>query len=193
MSGAVTPATLRGFSGKVPARGDFVQAGLPRDFTDPWHHWQSRVIAGSRALMGDAWLAAFLEAPVWRFVLPPGLCGTRAAVGLIMPSVDKVGRYFPLTLVALPETGMPIAEDWTDWLDGTEAVGRLALDEDAPPERLMPPPCPLSFSASGDTISQWWTNGGPRVAALHFALPDLPDIPCFAAMLGHLAPTESAP
>ena len=41
MSGTVAPGTLRGFSGKVPARGDFVHAGLPRDFTDPWHDWQS--------------------------------------------------------------------------------------------------------------------------------------------------------
>lgn len=193
MSGAVTPETLRGFSGKVPARGDFVQAGLPRDFTDPWHDWQSTVIAGSRSLMGDGWLEAFLEAPVWRFVLPPGLCGTRAAIGLIMPSVDKVGRYFPLTLAALPEAGTPLAEAWSDWLDGAEVVGRRALDEDAAPEQLMPPPCPLSPVAMGVTTSQWWTDGGPRVAASRLVLTALPDPECFAAMLGHLAPTESAP
>jgi type VI secretion system protein ImpM len=189
----VTSGPPRGFWGKVPARGDFVHAGLPRDFTDPWHDWQSLVIAGSRALMGDAWLEAFLEAPVWRFILPPGLCGARAAVGLTMPSVDKVGRYFPLTLAALPETGTPVAEDWTEWLDDAEAVGRLALDEDAPPDRLMPPPAPLSATVTGVTTTLWWTDGGPRVAASHLTLPDLPDAVCFASMLGHLAPTESAP
>ena len=59
-----------GFYGKLPARGDFVRAGLPRDFTDPWDDWLQSVIAGSRSLMGDAWLPAFLEAPVWRFTLP---------------------------------------------------------------------------------------------------------------------------
>jgi type VI secretion system protein ImpM len=193
MSGAVTSGTLRGFSGKVPARGDFVHAGLPRDFTDPWHDWQSLVIAGSRRLMGDAWLDAFLEAPVWRFILPPGLCGARAAIGLIMPSVDKVGRYFPLTLAALPETGTPVAVDWSEWLDSAEALGRLALDEDAPPERLMPPPSPLSAPVTCDTTSLWWTDGGPRVKASRLALTGLPDPECFAAMLGHLAPTESAP
>ena len=114
---------MRGFAGKIPARGDFVHAGLPRDFTDPWHDWQSLVIAGSRTLMGEAWLDAFLEAPVWRFILPPGLCGARAAVGLIMPSVDKVGRYFPLTLAALPDAGTPNADDWSGWLDAVEDAG----------------------------------------------------------------------
>jgi type VI secretion system protein ImpM len=184
---------LRGFSGKVPARGDFVHAGLPRDFTDPWHDWQSLVIAGSRTLMGDAWLEAFLEAPVWRFILPPGVCGARAAIGLIMPSVDKVGRYFPLTLAALPETGTPVADDWAEWLDSAENLGRLALDEDAPPEQLMPPPAPSSPIVMGVTICQWWTTGGPRVEASRLSSTTLPDPERFASMLGHLAPTESAP
>ena len=107
MPDSVAAAIIRGFAGKIPARGDFVHGGLPRDFTDPWHDWQSTVIAGSRALMGEAWLDAFLEAPVWRFVLPPRLCGVRAAIGLIMPSVDKVGRYFPLTFAALSDDGAP--------------------------------------------------------------------------------------
>jgi type VI secretion system protein ImpM len=191
MPGAVESEILRGFAGKIPARGDFVHAGLPRDFTDPWHDWQTVVIAGSRTLMGEAWLDAFLEAPVWRFVLPAGLCGPRAAVGLIMPSVDKVGRYFPLTLAALPDAGTPNADDWAGWLDAVETLGRLALDEDAPPERLMQPSAP-SGTFTSETSSLWWTDGGPRVAASRLSLPSLPDAACFASMLGHLAPMESA-
>ncbi len=192
MPGPVEPDIIRGFAGKIPARGDFVHAGLPRDFADKWHDWQSSVIAGSRTLMGEAWLDAFLEAPVWRFVLPPGLCGARAAIGLIMPSVDKVGRYFPLTFAALPDAGMPAAENWSDWLDAVETLGRLALDEDAPPEQLAPPPAPLSASFTDGTASVWWTDGGPLVAASRFSLPSLPDAARFASMLGHLAPSESA-
>lgn len=193
MPGAVEPEIPRGFDGKIPARGDFVHAGLPRDFTDPWHDWQSRVIAGSRALMGEAWLEAFLEAPVWRFILPPGLCGPRSAVGLIMPSVDKVGRYFPLTLAALPGAGVADANEWSGWLDTVEDLGRLALEQDAPPERLMPPPPPSAASVSGVATGLWWTDGGPRVNASRLSLPFLPDPACFATMLGHLSPSESAP
>jgi type VI secretion system protein ImpM len=192
MPDAVTDGTIRGFTGKIPARGDFVHAGLPRDFVDIWHDWQSTVIAGSRTMMGEQWLAAFLEAPVWRFILPPGLCGARAAVGLIMPSVDKVGRYFPLTLAALPDNRPANPDDWSAWLDAVEDLGRLALDEDSPPERLMPPMPPLVPSSTNDTTSLWWTDGGPRVEASRVSLPSLPDAAYFASMLGHLAPTERA-
>jgi type VI secretion system protein ImpM len=192
MPDPVEPVVIRGFAGKIPARGDFVHGGLPRDFTDPWHDWQSMVIAGSRTLMGEVWLDAFLEAPVWRFVLPPKLCGTRAAIGLIMPSVDKVGRYFPLTFSALFDEGPPDPADWHSWLDAVEDLGRLALDEDVPPARLTPPPCPLSFTVTDRTTCDWWTEGGPRVEATHLALSTLPDATAFATMLGYLAPTESA-
>ena len=183
---------IRGFAGKIPARGDFIHGGLPRDFTDPWHDWQSMVIAGSRTLMGDVWLDAFLEAPVWRFILPPGLCGPRAAVGLIMPSVDKVGRYFPLTFAALSDAGTPIEAEWFDWLDAAEDLGRLALEDDALPERLMQPPSPLSPGFTDEMSCVWWTEGGPRVESAHLTMSGLPDAACFASMLGFPAPAESA-
>jgi type VI secretion system protein ImpM len=182
--------TILGFSGKIPARGDFVRSGLPRDFIDPWHDWQSVVISGSRKLMGETWLEAFLEAPVWRFVLSPGLCGARAAVGLMLPSVDKVGRYFPLSFVALPAVGPASPEDWAAWLDAVEDLGRLALDDDAPPERLTPPVGPSSIAHIDETV--WWTDGGPRVEAKRLTMTSLPDAACFASMLGFSTPSESA-
>jgi type VI secretion system protein ImpM len=189
---AADSQVIRGFAGKIPARGDFVHGGLPRDFTDPWHDWQSAAIAGSRELMGEAWLEAYLEMPVWRFTLPPGLCGPRAAIGLIMPSCDKVGRYFPLTFAALPKTGTPRPDEWSEWLDAVEQLGRIALEDDTPPENLMPPPVPLSPSSATTMESAWWTGGSPRVEATRLDLPTLPDAARFAAMLGFFAPTESA-
>ena len=197
MPGPLEHEPIRGFTGKIPVRGDFVHAGLPRDFTDPWHDWQASVIAASREIMHEHWLDAFLEAPVWRFALAPGLCGKRAVVGLMLPSVDRVGRYFPLTFAALPDGGTPSPAIWSAWLDQAEALGRLALDEDAPPEQLMPPPCPTLSGAEtlgveiGDGI--WWTEGGPRVAPVRLILPALPDGARFASMLGHIAPVESTP
>ena len=105
LSGAAPTEVLRdaaiGFHGKIPARGDFVQAGLPRAFTDPWDGWMQRMVAASRAVLGEAWLRAWLEMAVWRFALSSGICGPGAVIGLWMPSVDRVGRYFPLTLAAV--------------------------------------------------------------------------------------------
>ena len=124
-----------GFYGKLPARGDFVRAGLPRDFTDRWDEWLQSVLAGSRALMGEAWLPAFLEAPVWRFALPAGMCGERAVLGLMLPSVDRAGRYFPLTFAAL-HGGLAETAEGDAWLDRCEAVGRDALEQDTPPQEI---------------------------------------------------------
>jgi len=106
--------------------------------------------------------------------------------------VDKVGRYFPLTFAALPDAGTPEPEHWSGWLDAAEDLGRLALDEDAPPEQLTPPTAPVSASFIDASTSAWWTDGGPRVAASRLSLPSLPDAARFASMLGYLAPTESA-
>jgi len=73
-----------------------------------------------------------------------------------------------------------------------ENLGRRALDEDLTPDQMMPPPAPTgSWRLSSAPESRWWSAGGPRVAAGHFALPGLPDAARFAAMLGHRVPEEA--
>src|SRR5690242_17623822 len=95
MSGS---GSARGFFGKIPSRGDFVRAGLPGGFVRPWDEWLQLVMAGSRVRLGSDWLPAWMEAPVWRFLLPAGICGPDPVLGVWMPSVDLAGRHFPLTL-----------------------------------------------------------------------------------------------
>jgi type VI secretion system protein ImpM len=180
----VTP----GFYGKLPARGDFVRAGLPRDFTDRWDDWLQSVIAGSRTLMGEAWLPAFLEAPIWRFSLPPGLCGERAVLGLMLPSVDKAGRYFPLTFAALLSGGAasPDSAAAIAWLDQCEAVGCAALEQDTAPQEISEL---LGVADFGDDANAaaggvWWSEGSPRVEPARMTLDGMPDAAAYAAMLG---------
>ena len=178
---------IAGFYGKLPARGDFVRVGLPRDFTDPWDGWLGPAIVGSRERMGEDWLAAFLEAPVWRFALPAGLCGGRAVLGLMLPSVDRAGRYFPLTFAALFGDGGAPADD-PAWLDGGEAAGRAALEQDADPDAVAAmlgvPVAADGAPASGTPHSVWWTDGAPRVQPTRFVLMGLPDASVYATMLG---------
>jgi len=186
-------AVIAGFYGKLPARGDFVRGGLPRGFTDPWDDWLAPAIAGSRARMGEDWLPAFLEAPVWRFILAPGLCGQRAALGLMLPSVDRAGRYFPLMFAALFDGG-PAADD-SAWLDACEAAGRAALEQDAGPEQIgamlgLPGAAP----GAGETAplqSIWWTDGAPRVPATRLVISGMPDACVYATMLGAAADDAS--
>ncbi len=183
----IGPAVIAGFYGKVPARGDFVRSGLPRAFTDPWDDWMRMAIAGSRARMGDDWLAAYLEAPIWRFALPAGLCGGLPVVGSMLPSVDKAGRYFPLTFAALCDRSDSI----DTWLDRCEDAGLSALEQDIAPdaiaERIGQPDPALhdrdrTDAASCDSI--WWTEGAPRVPQSRLTFQGMPDAAAYAAMLG---------
>jgi type VI secretion system protein ImpM len=187
-----------GLFGKLPARGDFVQLGLPGSFVRPWDAWLQRVMAASQERMGAAWLPAFLESPVWRFALPGGMCGAGAVLGLLMPSCDRVGRYYPLTLAAVfpPGGDVPRSDIAEPWLDACETAGRSALDDDAPPDevaRRLPPLDAEGASERSIGTGEWWTAGGPRVMAVRLALPALPDGAEFASMLGANMLGGSAP
>lgn len=158
------PGPEVGLFGKLPARGDFVRRRLDEEFIEAWDAWLQRVIAASREALGSRWLECFLSAPVWRFVVPAGMYSKAGWVGLMLPSVDRVGRYFPLTLAA------PLAEDGIDvpatlakaqpWLDQLEALALEALapelDFEAFDRRLaeLAPPAGLAVPAvlSDDTV-----------------------------------------
>jgi type VI secretion system protein ImpM len=89
-----------GFFGKVTSHGDFVSRRLPRSFQNAWDGWVQAGLQESRQALGQGWLPTWLDSPIWRFALAPGVCGEDGWAGLLMPSVDRVGRHFPLTLAA---------------------------------------------------------------------------------------------
>ena len=181
-----------GFYGKIPARGDFVRAGLPRDFIDAWDRWLQQVMAESRTLLADAWVPAWLEAPIWRFRLRSGICGSQAALGVFMPSVDRAGRHFPLTLACVATDSELRQTDSISSLHQAEAAGIAAIEHDLDPdnliERLRPARGESGAAASiaadvPDGNCSWWTEGAPRVAAKAFATDTLPGGALFAHML----------
>jgi type VI secretion system protein ImpM len=122
-----------GFYGKLPSHGDFISRSVGDGFIDRWDAWLQASVAQSRADLGDEWLSLFLTSPVWRFVLERGVIGASAFAGILLPSVDRVGRYFPLTVVAEllsyadPHIVSVGAAGWFDWV---EAVARRALEQD---------------------------------------------------------------
>ena len=121
-----------GLFGKLPAKRDFVSHNAPRRFLDVWEPWLQASVATSRQTMGSTWQDAFRSAPIWRFWLGPDLCGA-AAAGAFMPSVDAVGRYFPLTVFALDDGTADIPPPEVDASDAWfEAVETVLLDALAP-------------------------------------------------------------
>ena len=87
-----------GYFGKVPTHGDFINKSLPQSFINPWDTWLEEAVLSSRQQLGENWLNYYLTSPIYRFALSPGICGRTGWSGVVMPSVDKVGRYYPMTL-----------------------------------------------------------------------------------------------
>lgn len=128
-----------GFYGKLACRGDFVSRGLPQTFIQPWDQWLAAGIQASQQALGERWLDAYLVSPLWRFALAPGLCGPDAVVGVLMPSIDRVGRYFPLTVaqVLAPEESLASVLAGEDtWFEEVEAVLLATLEPEAGFERF---------------------------------------------------------
>ena len=124
-----------GWYGKLPTSGDFVTRRVHPSFIEPWDAWLNAMLAGSRERLGNGWRDAFLSAPAWRFMLAPGVIGPDGWAGVIMPSVDSVGRYFPLTVVSqLPVKGMDAVTTLFrahNWFAEVEPVMTVALAPEA--------------------------------------------------------------
>ncbi len=122
-----------GFYGKIPALGDFVSRRLPRSFLAPWETWLQEVITTSRDRLGEIWLDHYLTSPLWRFVLSPGICGEQAWAGVLMPSVDRVGRYYPFTLAARLDPAINLfrfLEQEGGWYTRLESLALSCLEDD---------------------------------------------------------------
>jgi type VI secretion system protein ImpM len=131
-----------GWHGKLPALGDFASRRLDPAFIEAWDAWLAEGLLALREAHAG-WLEAYLASPSWRFLLTPealpGAAGTQGWAGVLMPSVDRVGRYFPLTVV-LPLGGGPSNTEqmrnlWF-WLGRLDELARDALHDDWNAERL---------------------------------------------------------
>src|SRR5688572_25136309 len=147
-----------GFYGKLPSHGDFLRRRVSDAFVDAWDAWLRECLTASRGALGARWLDVYLTSPAWRFVCAAGACGPVPVVGLLAPSVDQVGRYFPLTLVAELPTDVSLvtaAAASERFFDSAERLvietlaaervdferfdlGVKALEEDLAPVRLAP-------------------------------------------------------
>jgi type VI secretion system protein ImpM len=130
---------IPGWYGKLPALGDFAGRRLPPAFIRTWDAWLQDVLQATRAMLGTPWLDYYLTTPIWRFVLLPGLVGPTGWAGVLMPSVDRVGRAFPLTIaVALPTAAAAAHAvfECAAWFASLEDAALTALDATRGPDDL---------------------------------------------------------
>lgn len=135
-----------GWYGKLPALGDFASRRLPAEWIAQWDGWLAAGLHQLREAAPDTWLENYLASPAWRFALLPGALPDGAAasgdglrVGVLVPSVDRVGRYFPLVVVSAPlprpVDGAQVAALW-HWAGQLEDVAVQALQDDWSAEAL---------------------------------------------------------
>jgi type VI secretion system protein ImpM len=140
-----------GLFGKLGSKRDFIALSTPQSFLEVWEPWVQACMSASRHQLTASWQNAFLTAPVWRFWLGADICGT-TTLGAIMPSVDGIGRYYPLTLLAVADASCSIpppdlnpqdpwfstAEDFLlSTLDQSNSFERISAALDAIPMPLV--------------------------------------------------------
>jgi len=182
---AVNPSPAPGWFGKMPHVGDFISRRLPDDFIRAWDDWLQSGMAKARVDLGAAWTTRYLLAPVRRFWLAPQLLGDSGWAGALMPSVDSVGRYFPLTIAAaLPDHSLAAVLAAGAWFRAIDAAARKVLDIHFSPDDLdveLAGVAPLPAKAPADpqaqqlaatwlapnrpqTISLWWCGDAMQAA-----------------------------
>ena len=101
-----------GWYGKLPGFGDFAGRRLSSALIADWDSWLQQGLSELRR-SGEDWLDRYLNSPVW--------------LGILMPSVDRVGRYFPLTILHGYRASEP--PDPQHWWQQAESVALRALEE----------------------------------------------------------------
>ena len=192
---------IPGWFGKMPNLGDFASRRLPDTFVRRWDRWLQRGLASARSELGEGWLAAYLVAPIRRFWLGPGVLGEHAWAGLLMPSVDRVGRHFPLTF-AQPMEPLAAALAARAWFHSLDDAARQVLNVDFTIDdlerRLAGIPSAdgavdaaaeglaerlLTRRACGTPCSLWWCGDG-RDESEFLCFAALPPVSALASMIG---------
>ena len=119
---------LPAWFGKLPGMGDFAHRRMSESFRAAWDQWLQHGLAHLRARHAD-WTERYLAGPLWFFVLAEDVVDAARWTGVLMPSVDAVGRYFPFAVL----TGLGPGTDLQRWweLAAQAALEGLERDLDA--------------------------------------------------------------
>jgi len=185
-------SNLIGLFGKIPIRGDFIASALPRSLQDKIEEW---IRSGFVEAQQDPnWNEAYLCSPIWQFAAARGFFDGAAWCGVIMPSVDSVGRYFPLVIAVrtdairqdilqhmqhLAQTALSEVENVSDWQTEILNLGKGNLSDG--PTRLC---CP-----SQGAYFQVLSSDGELLTRLH---EDTASNGAYAKLIGAYGASPSA-
>ncbi|MFN9450162.1 MAG: type VI secretion system-associated protein TagF [Rubrivivax sp.] len=148
-----------GFHGKLPALGDFVSRGWSTEFSQALDRFVQTAMAAAYAETPAPVLES--QGRAVALVIRPGIVSTSGWMGLLAPSEDRVGRYFPICVgletdaqdpAELLTPGWP-SRRWTDEL--LERVLRVQVDAQGAQALMEALPEPARWLTG-------WCEGTPR-------------------------------
>ena len=191
--GQLIETSAAGIYGKIPAHGDFVSRRLNSDFIRYWDEWLQRSVAVSQEQLGGQWLDLYLVSPIWRFVLSPGVVNESGWAGILLPSVDSVGRYFPLTIAMPVKTPslLDLFVKGADWFQQIEESALAALHGnltiDQLNDKVLAVSCEINsaYTISLQSLNSMSGVGGPL--QMDMQSPEQCPSSVFSLMLEHMA------
>lgn len=131
--------------GKLPCIGDFCSFNMSATLLSRLDDWLSSAMQEGETIYGATWMQAYFQTPIHGFVWHENTLPTpdhTAAIGVMMPSVDKAGRAFPFILLKqmptaqLMRLSQPALTEWftlahalcADALDGEWSLDKLGLE-----------------------------------------------------------------
>ncbi len=199
---SVLSGAAPGWFGKLPGMGDFAHRRLPDGFSEAWDRWLRNGLARLGVYHQD-WTQRYLDAPRWCFVLGNGVINGQSWIGVLVPSVDGMGRHFPFTVMAelvspqseLTAEALARVRQW--WLLATRAVregmeGRLdAIRFEVLVHRLFARDLATAGEEGGAALalpvvgqSLWFTDPTAE-GGLGMASRGLPEDDQFEALFGY--------
>ncbi len=119
---------LPGYYGKMPATGDFVTRRLTGEFVRLWDRWLAQHLV---PLFGQE-----IWAPGTALRFLAGANSFGASAGIILQSADKVGRQFPLSIVAQLSDASVTLTHAEAWFAGIEDAAIAAQQGELTPDEL---------------------------------------------------------
>jgi type VI secretion system protein ImpM len=183
-----------GWFGKIPSLGDFATRRLPRTFVEPWDEWLSSELSDARFVLADSWNEVYTQAPISCFSLGLGTVDDHTWHGILVPSFDRVGRQFPLTIAQSRPSHLS-ATPGPPWWAALVVGARRALEStsaDGVDEALAAVAAKLDahclqpeLATLEEGTGRWWTWSAPDLPdAAPCVTRGLPRGACFRQLLG---------
>jgi len=175
---AVAVAAPPAWYGKLSMLGDFAQRRLSQEVAQACDQWLAATMHALPQVLGERWPWAYLEAPLLRFACGPGVLSAQWWFGVLMPSCDKVGRYFPLWVgqsAMQPPRDAATLAGLVAWYEALARAAVRTLEDSA---------TVAGFEAELSAIPPWPALAGQPPAAQ--ALPEALALLAADALVGRL-------